>query len=62
MGSVCKKFKEAWLTTSIDSSTASDGRRFYDELEEALILADVGVDTAADAVAQLRKRVQREAA
>ena len=29
---------------------------FYDDLEEALILADVGMDTAVDAVAQLKKR------
>ena len=31
---------------------------FYDGLEEALILADVGADTACDIVAQLRKRVK----
>ncbi|MGN0967630.1 MAG: signal recognition particle-docking protein FtsY [Oscillospiraceae bacterium] len=33
---------------------------FYDELEEALILADAGMDTALDAVEQLRKRVKEE--
>ena len=31
---------------------------FYDELEECLILADLGVDTAAKATAQLRKTVK----
>jgi fused signal recognition particle receptor len=33
---------------------------FYDELEEALILADAGVDTALEAVELLRKRVKEE--
>ena len=31
---------------------------FYDELEEALILADLGVDTALKATQQLRKTVK----
>ena len=33
---------------------------FYDELEESLILADLGVDTAVRAVEQLRERVNME--
>ena len=33
---------------------------FYDSLEEALILADVGAETACDIVAQLRKRVSQK--
>ncbi|MGN1004282.1 MAG: signal recognition particle-docking protein FtsY [Oscillospiraceae bacterium] len=33
---------------------------FYDELEEALILADAGMDTALEAVEQLRRRVKEE--
>ena len=33
---------------------------FYDELEEALILADAGMDTALEAVELLRKRVKDE--
>lgn len=33
---------------------------FYEELEEALILADIGAATAADTVAQLRKRVSQK--
>lgn len=33
---------------------------FYDELEESLILADLGVDTACKAVGQLRKAVREQ--
>lgn len=33
---------------------------FFEELEEALILADLGVDTATDAVEKLRVRVKKE--
>ena len=33
---------------------------FYDELEESLILADLGVETAVDAVERLRNRVNME--
>ena len=33
---------------------------FYEELEECLILADLGVDTATKAVAQLRKAVKEQ--
>ena len=33
---------------------------FYDELEESLILADLGVDTAVKAVEQLREKVNME--
>ncbi len=36
------------------------GRRFYDELEECLILADLGVETAGRAVESLRRRVKEE--
>lgn len=35
-------------------------RRFYDELEENLILADLGAATAMEAVEQLREKVKRE--
>ena len=49
-----KKFKEAWLASMTFDKLDDD---FYEELEEALILADIGVETATDAVAQLRKRV-----
>ena len=33
---------------------------FYDELEESLILADLGVDTATTAVERLRKVIRQE--
>ena len=47
------KFKEAWLKPmSFDS--LNEG--FYDDLEEALILADVGMDVALDATEKLRRR------
>ena len=49
-----KQLKEAWLA-SMTFDKLDDA--FYEELEEALILADIGVETATDAVAQLRKRV-----
>ena len=50
-----KKFKEAWLASMTFDRLDDD---FYEELEEALILADIGAATAADTVAQLRKRVK----
>ena len=50
-----KQLKEAWLA-SVTFDKLDD--EFYDRLEEALILADVGVDSATDAVAKLRKRVK----
>ena len=52
-----KKIKEAWLA-SMRFDNLDDA--FYEELEEALILADVGVETASDAVQQLRKRVYQK--
>ena len=52
-----KKFKEAWLASMTFDRLDDD---FYEELEEALILADIGAATAADTVAQLRKRVSQK--
>ena len=52
-----KKIKEAWLA-SMSFDNLDDA--FYEELEEALSLADVGVETASDAVQQLRKRVYQK--
>ena len=48
-----KKFKEAWLASMTFDKLDDE---FYEELEEALILADIGASTAADTVVQLRKR------
>ena len=50
-----KQLKEAWLA-SVTFDKLDD--EFYDQLEEALILADMGVESATDAVAKLRKRVK----
>ena len=44
---------EAFSFTEIDDD-------FYEELEESLILADLGVDTACKAVEKLRERVRRD--
>lgn len=52
-----KKFKEAWLASMTFDRLDDD---FYEELEEALFLADIGAATAADTVAQLRKRVSQK--
>ena len=52
-----KKFKEAWLASMTFDRLDDD---FYEELEEALILADIGAATAADTAAQLRKRVSQK--
>ena len=52
-----KKFKEAWLASMTFDKLDDE---FYEELEEALILADIGAATAADTVAQLRKRVSQK--
>ena len=52
-----KKFKEAWLASMTFDRLDDD---FYEELEEALILADIGAATAADTVARLRKQVSQK--
>ena len=51
-----KKFKEAWLASMTFDKLDDD---FYEELEEALILADIGAATAAT-VEQLRRRVSQK--
>ena len=52
-----KKFKEAWLASMTFDKLDDE---FYEELEEALILADIGASAAADTVVQLRKRVSQK--
>ena len=52
-----KKFKEAWLASMTFDKLDDE---FYEELEEALILADIGASTAVDTVVQLRKRVSQK--
>ncbi|MBQ8797471.1 MAG: signal recognition particle-docking protein FtsY [Oscillospiraceae bacterium] len=55
------KTREALGKTLSNVFTASEiDDDFYDELEESLILADLGVDTALKAVAALRKTVKEQ--
>ncbi len=51
------KLKKINIFTAFGSELDDD---FYDELEEALILADAGMDTAIDMVEQLRQKVKQE--
>ena len=56
-----KKTREALGNTLSNVFTASEiDDDFYDELEESLILADLGVDTAVKATQQLRKIVKEQ--
>ncbi|MCI2057119.1 MAG: signal recognition particle-docking protein FtsY [Oscillibacter sp.] len=48
------------ITTNLFGGFTEADEAFFDELEETLILADLGVDTATDAVEQLRARVRKE--
>ena len=55
------KTREALGNTLANVFTASEiDDDFYDELEESLILADLGVDTALKAVERLRKAVKEQ--
>jgi len=56
------KTREALNTTlgGVFSGFSQIDDDFYDELEESLILADLGVDTALKAVQQLRKAVREQ--
>ena len=48
------------ITTNLFSGFDEADEAFFDELEESLILADLGVEPAAEAVEQLRIRVRKE--
>ena len=48
------RIKKAWYDSIIWETIDED---FYDELEESLIMADLGAAVAADAVKELRKDV-----
>jgi signal recognition particle-docking protein FtsY len=48
------------ITTNLFGGFTEADEAFFDELEETLILADTGMDTAAEAVEQLRTRVRRD--
>ena len=47
--------KRKKITTNLFSGFTEADETFFEELEEALILADLGMETAVDAVEQLRK-------
>lgn len=53
------KLKKIW-TEDIFGGFSEADESFFDELEELLIVADLGVDTSAEAVSQLRDRVKRD--
>ncbi|WP_298021942.1 signal recognition particle-docking protein FtsY [uncultured Dysosmobacter sp.] len=48
------------ITTNIFSGFTEADEAFFEELEETLILADLGMDTALEAVEKLRTRVRKE--
>ena len=48
------------ITTNIFGGFTEADEAFFEELEETLILADLGMDTALEAVEQLRTRVRKE--
>ena len=48
------------ITSNLFSSFSEADEEFFEELEETLILADLGMDTAVEAVEKLRKRVKKE--
>jgi len=48
------------ITTNLFSGFTEADEAFFEELEETLILADLGMETAVDAVEQLRQRVRKE--
>ncbi len=48
------------ITTNIFSGFTEADEAFFEELEETLILADLGMDTALEAVERLRTRVRKE--
>ena len=48
------------IATNLFSGFSEADEAFFEELEETLILADLGMDTALDAVEKLRTRVRKE--
>ena len=48
------------ITTNIFGGFTEADEEFFEELEETLILADLGMETALEAVEQLRQRVRME--
>ena len=48
------------ITTNLFSGFTEADEAFFEELEETLILADLGMNTSLEAVEQLRQRVRKE--
>ena len=48
------------ITTELFGGFTEADEAFFEELEETLILADLGMDTALGAVEKLRQRVRKE--
>ena len=48
------------ITTNLFGGFTEADEDFFDELEETLILSDLGMDTTTEAVEQLRQRVKKE--
>ena len=48
------------ITSNLFNSFSEADETFFEELEETLILADLGLETAVDAVEKLRTRVRKE--
>ena len=48
------------ITSNLFNSFSEADEAFFEELEETLILADLGLETAVDAVEKLRTRVRKE--
>jgi len=54
------KLKKIWQEDITGYAISADDEVFFDDLEEQLILADVGVETATEAVEKLRSKMKRE--
>lgn len=54
------KLKKIWQEDITGYAISADDEAFFDDLEEQLILADVGVETASSAVEKLRSKMKRE--
>ena len=54
------KLKKIWQEDITGYAISADDEAFFEDLEENLILADVGVETATEAVEQLRSKMKRE--
>ena len=48
------------ITSNLFSGFTEADEAFFEELEETLIMADLGVDAATDAVEKLRTKVRKE--